>query len=100
MEDYHVKRHMHYSPNLTHCIETAINERLCIEIEYESNEREVTRRVVEPIRLIFNESKRQLAAYCRLREDFRVFRLDRMAMAKIVNQPFEMKVFPEDRLEP
>ena len=83
MEDYHVKRHMHYSPNLTHCIETAINERLCIEIEYESNEREVTQRVVEPIR-----------------EDFRVFRLDRMAMAKIVNQPFEMKSFPEDRSEP
>lgn len=48
-----------------------------------------TERHVEPLGLIYYSSRWHLIAYCRLREDMRDFRGDRIERARIVNEGFE-----------
>lgn len=56
---------------------------------------ERTVRVVEPMRLETLHSTDYLIAYCRLRQDERVFRLDRIERATIVEDEGESPVDPE-----
>jgi predicted DNA-binding transcriptional regulator YafY len=58
----------------------AINDRQVLTIEYDGIARgSRTARVVEPLGLVRFSDRWHLAAYCRLREDLRVFRADRIA---------------------
>jgi predicted DNA-binding transcriptional regulator YafY len=57
----------------------AINDRQVLTIEYDGIARgSRTARVVEPLGLVRFTDRWHLAAYCRLREDLRVFRADRI----------------------
>ena len=48
----------------------------------------VTERVVWPVALGYFEGARVIAAWCELREDFRHFRLDRIAALQVLEAPF------------
>lgn len=59
-------------------LQNAIFKRAVIEICYESlYKREQTTRKVEPLGLLLMSNHWYLAAWCRLRQDYRMFRLDR-----------------------
>lgn len=59
-------------------MQNAIYRKEVVEIEYYSPyQREVTRRKVEPLGLLLMGQHWYLAAWCRMREDYRMFRLDR-----------------------
>lgn len=59
-------------------LQNAIFKKEILEICYESPyKREQTRRKVEPLGLLLMGNHWYLAAWCRLREDYRMFRLDR-----------------------
>ena len=61
----------------------------CIDIDYYSYGRDVeTSRVVEPHRCLY-DGFWYLMAYCRLREDPRVFRLDRVRRAELTDEVFQ-----------
>ncbi len=60
-------------------IEAACNSRTRLRIDYEDAEGRPSRRVVRPLAVIFWGRAWTLAAWCELRADFRVFRLDRIA---------------------
>ena len=63
-----------------------------IEIEYHSNYKdEGTNRVVEPIGLYFYGNYWHLIAYCRLRKDYRDFRIDRIKSLIITDESFSLK---------
>lgn len=84
----HSRRQMHYSPNLLDAIDNAIaNKKLAI-LEYSDGDFEVTTRTVEPMAMIYKNRKRNLVAWCQLREDWRTFRLDRVEMFKLTNENF------------
>jgi len=59
-------------------IERAINDRTQLLIDYETIERGLTRRTVEPYFIIFRGRAFYFVAFCRLRNDFRTFRIDRV----------------------
>ena len=82
---------MYYSPNLISCLTNAIDNRVLAEIEYDSRENERTIRTVEPMALIHKNKKRHLVGWCKLREDYRTFRLDRIEMVKVTKDWFERK---------
>lgn len=72
-------------------IQSAIIEFKIVELIYHSvTTNEITRREIEPFALYNNTQESwNLIAFCRLRRDFRLFRLDRIQKFTITDKPFE-----------
>jgi predicted DNA-binding transcriptional regulator YafY len=73
-------------------IQSALGRQVQIRIDYLSfykNER--TSRSIEPIGLCFYGANWHLIAYCRLRNDYRDFRVDRIKKLGLSQQKFELK---------
>ncbi|MCF6359731.1 MAG: YafY family transcriptional regulator [Cyclobacteriaceae bacterium] len=70
-------------------IQSAIANFNFVEIEYKSLQDESTKRTVEPFALYSTQENWLLIAVCRLRNDFRVFRLDHIQKMIVQNQHFE-----------
>ncbi|MBC8159794.1 MAG: YafY family transcriptional regulator [Roseiflexaceae bacterium] len=66
----------------------AIQQRQCIAIEYRSHHDQVTHRTVEPYGLAGWWSYWYLVGYCRLRQGYRLFRLDRLQGMQVLEQHF------------
>ncbi len=70
-------------------IQQAIAEKRVIEIQYQAKySGEETRRNVEPIGLCNYDSRWHLIAWCRLRNRYRDFRLDRILKLNLTNETF------------
>ena len=70
-------------------IQTALGEHRVIRMEYYSlKAKKAASRVVEPISLSFSEGAWYLFAWCRLRNDYREFRLDRILHLTLENETF------------
>lgn len=85
------RKQMHYSPNLLSTINNAIDNCKLATIEYDSNEKGITVRQVEPMAIVYKDRKRCLVGWCRLRNDYRSFRLDRLNMIKLHNEDFSRR---------
>lgn len=59
-------------------IEEAVRSYRCLQIDYDSIESGRTTRTVEPYFIVFRGRAFYFVAYCRLRTDFRTFRMDRV----------------------
>lgn len=70
-------------------IQSSITDFNLLEIEYHSLQDEKTTREVEPFALYSTGGNWLLIAVCRLREDFRVFRLDKIVSLKMKDEKFE-----------
>ncbi len=70
-------------------IQSAISNFNVVEIEYHSLQGENTKRSIEPFALYSTQDNWLLIAMCRLRDDFRVFRLDHIQKLVVHNQHFE-----------
>lgn len=64
----------------------ASGEGRCIDLEYHS--RQTTRRVVEPYGVSGYQGQWYLVGFCRLRTEIRVFRLDRIVTASVLDETF------------
>lgn len=84
-------KQMHYSPNLLSTLNNAIDNCKIATIEYDSREKGVSLREVEPMAIVYKERKRHLVAWCRLRGDYRSFRLDRLNSIKLKQEEFARK---------
>lgn len=82
------RKQMHYSPNLLSTLNNAIDNCKLATIEYDSREKGVSTREVEPMAIVYKERKRHLVAWCRLRNDYRSFRLDRLNSIKLKQEEF------------
>jgi len=68
----------------------AVNERKVLSIEYDGVARgERTTRRIEPLGMVRFDHVWLVVAYCRLREDLRVFRADRIAVVTETNEHYE-----------
>jgi predicted DNA-binding transcriptional regulator YafY len=70
------------------------NEERKIEIVYCDGEGNETNRRLWPLGIVYLDSKELLIARCEMREDFRSFRLDRMASLVATNQSFRPNRVP------
>jgi predicted DNA-binding transcriptional regulator YafY len=82
-------------------IEEAITENRCLKVSYESIDSGLSERVVEPYFIIFRRRAFYFVGYCRLRGDFRTFRIDRMIDVRAVDEHFMRRpdVNPRDYFE-
>lgn len=69
-------------------IKTAILECRVISFDYFGRNREISRRKVEPIQLLFKEYTWYLRAYCRERKVLRLFKLLRMKRLQMLDEKF------------
>ena len=72
-----------YSQNLISTIINAAKHKNLITIHYYSNEKGITERDIEPMDVVIRNGKKNLVGWCRLRQDWRTFRLDRINFIKI-----------------
>ncbi|MGH6900363.1 MAG: helix-turn-helix transcriptional regulator [Geminicoccaceae bacterium] len=69
----------------------ALRRRLKVHFHYRDSADRATARAVRPLALFFYGPVWLLAAWCELRQDFRSFRLDRMARLEILDQTFRLE---------
>lgn len=70
-------------------IQQALTNFQPIAIDYTNEQGTSTRRVIEPFALLSTNENWLLVAWCRLRETFRYFRLDRIKKLEILSDTFE-----------
>jgi proteasome accessory factor C len=69
-------------------VATAVHARHALRIRYYTASRdEITDRTVDPMRLLLVEGRSYLEAWCRLAEDVRLFRLDRIDQVTELDEP-------------
>ena len=74
-------------------LQQAIRERRVVRIRYHSfSQDETTERDFEPHRLYFMGSQWYVVGYCKLRHDFRDFRLNRIESLRLTSETFELKL--------
>lgn len=70
-------------------IQIAISDKQIIEIDYKNAKDEPSKRLVEPIGLIFYAFSWHLIAWCHLRNQYRDFNLTRITCLKNIETPFK-----------
>ncbi|WP_349253706.1 WYL domain-containing protein [Bradyrhizobium sp. CB82] len=69
-------------------VRQAMREQFKLQIAYRDTKGSETLRVIWPIVLSFIESKRFVAGWCELREDFRTFRADRIERVELIEERY------------
>lgn len=91
----------HYRNDLSEkigLIKEAINSRRLIAFDYYYR-KGTTHRTIEPYFIAFKWSGWYLFGYCTDRQDFRLFKLNRLWELAITATPFSLREIPEDRLD-
>ncbi|MCD8308328.1 MAG: YafY family transcriptional regulator [Clostridia bacterium] len=84
-----------FSDKMAVC-EKAVNEGLCIDIDYISREGEHSRRVIDPHVLIFKQNVWYVYAFCHTKQDYRTFKIGRIKSARFTGRTFEKKKFTRE----
>lgn len=72
-------------------LQNAISVQCIIEIDYQNNNGESSKREVEPIGLIFYAFNWHLIGWCHLRNEYRDFRVSRIIAVRCMDFPFRKK---------
>lgn len=86
-----------FSDSLTK-LETAVERRMTCLISYVDREGDVTEREIEPHLLVLKENIWYIYAYCHLREDFRLFRINRISSISFTGMTFEKREIDKSKI--
>lgn len=81
-------------------LKTAILHRKCVKLCYAGSYKAAGERTVEPLQLLYKSKDWYLKAYCRLRKDFRLFKLSRILDMELLSEEFISAPFPESTARP
>ncbi|MFQ7236393.1 MAG: helix-turn-helix transcriptional regulator, partial [Enterococcus hulanensis] len=85
-------------------LQQAILSRKVIQINYLSSQGQLTERELEPLKLVFRDKAWYLYAFCRLRENGRLFKISRIRELNLLEETFKRtapaKVFSEKPIPP
>ena len=84
--------------NTFQIIKSAILNKQLIEFTYYNSTGEKNSRIVEPLQIWFKDKSWYLISYCRLKNDYRFFKLTRMKEVKLLKEHFEREM-PEQNEE-
>src|SRR5215471_16728974 len=68
---------------------TAVRMRCSVTFEYQSHDRRLSRREVDPYGIVHMDGRWYMVGHCALREDVRTFRLDRVSELEVKNRTFD-----------
>ena len=72
-------------------LQMAVRQRQCVRFAYQSGERKFSEREAEPMTLVYKGSAWYVFGFCRLRNDFRLFRLSRMRYCVVQPERFSRR---------
>lgn len=76
--------------NYLSALQSALTSFYIVKIKYYSpDNQETTERTIEPFAIYSTQENWLLIAFCKLRKDFRTFRLDRILSLEVLNEKFE-----------
>lgn len=76
-------------------LKSAILQRRCVRISYTSSHAQNTERIIHPLKLLYKGRAWYLKAFCTKKQEFRLFRLDRILHLEVLNENFPYCPFPE-----
>lgn len=76
-------------------LKSAVLQRKCIKIQYASSYGEISKRIVQPLKLMYKSISWYLKAYCTEKKDYRLFKLSRIIDVEVLEERFHMRSFPE-----
>jgi predicted DNA-binding transcriptional regulator YafY len=79
-------------------IKTAILNKNKIEFIYYNSNGNESKRIVEPLQIWFKDKSWYLISYCKLKEDYRIFKIARIKGIKILEEHFEREL-PKEKKE-
>ena len=71
--------------------ERAVEESLCLDIDYISRSGEHSRRIIDPHVLIFKQNVWYVYAFCHTKQDWRTFKIGRIKNARFTGKTFEKR---------
>ena len=80
-------------------IKTAVIHSRYMKISYVSSKGKISERVIEPLKLLYKSKDWYLKAYCRLRQDFRMFKLNRILTWELLEEKFLPMPYPDIQIE-
>lgn len=80
-------------------IREAIINRKLIEFTYFNSYGEENRRQVEPLQILFKDKSWFLKAYCRLKKDYRIFKISRIRDIQVLEQHYEREIIKDYKEE-
>lgn len=75
-------------------LKTAVIQRRTVKIQYANSYEEVGERIVQPLKLVYKSRAWYLNAFCTLKQDWRVFKLNRILDLTLLNDRFAPREFP------
>lgn len=91
----------HYKSSLSEkisLIKGSISKKKLINFDYYS-EKGLSNRTIEPYFIIFKWTAWYVLGYCKIRNDFRLFKLNRLWKLKVLDELFELKEVPLETLD-
>jgi predicted DNA-binding transcriptional regulator YafY len=82
-------------PPMARIVEEAVLSHRVVDISYEDHHGRATSRLVEPMLLVGSSEHWYLVGHCRLRDDRRAFRLDRIATARLTDERVPVRDLPD-----
>ncbi|NBJ94063.1 YafY family transcriptional regulator [bacterium 1xD42-62] len=76
-------------------LKTAVTQCKEIEIVYENTNSERSKRIIQPLKISYKSKEWYLKAFCTKRQDFRIFKLNRILKLELLENTFVPKPYPE-----
>ncbi len=76
-------------------LKTAVIQHREMEIVYESSYGQRSRRTIQPLKLCYKDAAWYVKAFCLERQDFRIFKLNRIVSQKVTGRVFVPQPYPE-----
>ena len=86
-----------FSEKMAVC-ERAVNESLCLDIDYISRSGEHSRRIIDPHVLIFKQNVWYVYAFCHTKQSFRTFKIGRIKSARFTGKGFKKREISREEI--
>ena len=80
-------------------IKSAILNKQLVQFTYYNSNGEESERIVEPLQIWFKDKSWYLVSYCKLKQDYRIFKIARIKEIKILQEHFERELPKEEKNE-
>ena len=80
-------------------IKSAILNKHLVQFTYYNSNGEESKRIVEPLQIWFKDKSWYLVSYCKLKQDYRIFKIARIKEVKMLQEHFERELPKEEENE-
>lgn len=81
-------------------LKSAIFQCKTVKIQYANSSKVLSERIIQPLKLVYKSMAWYLKAFCTEKQDWRVFKLNRIIDLTLLNEHFQRREFPESTDSP